>query len=166
MKQVAKLKYLKITPRKVRLVGNLLKGLSVNEAEAQLLYERRRAAKPLLKLLRAAVQNAKAAKHLDSEKLFIESLRIDEGPRLKRYLPRARGIATPIHKKMSHVTLVLAENPKITNPRFTIMVPKKIKLPAGEKVKEKKRKKQEPSVTTIPQKKGGFWKRIFRRKAI
>mgnify|MGYP001560257834 CR=1 FL=1 len=167
MKQTAKLKYLKITPRKVRLVGDLVRGLPVNEAEAQLLHERRRAAKPLLKLLRSAAQNAKTAKHFDPEKLYIESLRVDEGPMLKRYLPRARGTTTPIHKKMSHVTLVLAENPKIAKPRFTIVVPKRVKLPGGEKIKGKKKKTGTVPSATAPQpKKPGFWKRMFRRKAV
>ena len=165
-KQSAILRYLKITPRKVRLVGDLVKGLSVNEAEAQLIAERRRAAKPLLKLLRSAVQDAKVHKRLDPEKLYIENLRVDQGPMLKRHLPRARGVATPLQKKMSHVTLVLASNPEAAKPRFTIIVPKKIKLPEEEKTQKNKKIKQELSVTAPKSKKAGFLKRMFRRKAV
>lgn len=155
-----------MAPRKVRAVGEMLKGLTVTEAEAQLLSMRRRAAKPLLKLLRSAVANAKATKHLGDEKLFIESLRVDGGPMLKRSLPRARGSASAIQKKMSHVTLVLAENPKLALPRFKIVVPKKVKLPPGEgKRAKKERTKPEKEIAIEPKKKPGFFKRMFSRKA-
>src|SRR5258708_27285246 len=107
--QIAKLNYLKIAPRKVRSVGDLIKGLSVNDAEAQLLSQRRRPAKALLKLLRSAVANAKNNKRLNVEHLFIASLRVDQGPMLKRMLPRARGSASPIQKKMSNVILIRSE---------------------------------------------------------
>src|SRR3989344_3194296 len=103
-KQVAKLNYLRIAPRKVRSVGDLIKGLSVNEAEAQLLLQRRRASVSLLKLLRSAVAGAKEKK-MQPDALYVESLRVDQGPMLKRFLPRARGLATPIQKKTSHVTI-------------------------------------------------------------
>ncbi|WP_423790321.1 large ribosomal subunit protein uL22, partial [Listeria monocytogenes] len=79
------------------------------EAEAQLLSVRKRAAKPILKLLRSAMANIKNNKRMSGENFYIESLRVDQGPMLKRVLPRARGTASPIQKKMSHVTLVLAE---------------------------------------------------------
>ncbi|MFQ5753774.1 MAG: 50S ribosomal protein L22, partial [bacterium] len=138
MKQIARLNYLKIAPRKVRSVADLLKGLPVNEAEAQLLTNRRRPAPALLKLLRSAVADAKNTKQLNIDKLYIESLRVDQGPMLQRHLPRARGMATPIQKKMSHITLTLAENLKVGEPRFKIVVPKKAKLPSGEKKKSKK----------------------------
>lgn len=167
MKQVTvKLNYLRIAPRKVRMVANLVKGLSVNEAEAQLLMEKRRPAKPLLKLLRSAVAAAQHNYHLKPENLYIKSLRVDQGPMLKRYLPRARGVATPIQKKMSHVTLVLDENLKVSPPRFKIVAEKK-------KDKERKQEKVqlppegnfEEKPTEAPPKKPGFFKKIFNRKS-
>ena len=106
----AKISFLRMAPRKVRSVGDLIKGLSVNEAEAQLLVQTRRPSKPLLKLLRSAVANAKNNKVGNVEHLFVSSVRVDGGPMLKRMLPRARGSASPIQKKMSHVTLVLGVN--------------------------------------------------------
>ena len=112
MKQTVKLNYLKIAPRKVRSVADLIRGLPVNEAEAQLMVQRRRASRPLLKLLRSAVASAKNNKKLEPENLYIESLRVDKGPMLKRHLPRARGMATPIQKKMSNITMVLSESLK------------------------------------------------------
>src|ERR1700734_3396770 len=125
--QTAKLSYLRIAPRKTRSVADLIRGLSVNEAEAQLMVQRRRPAKALLKLLRSAVANAKNNK-LNADHLFIKEIRVDGGPMLKRYLPRARGSASPIQKKMSHVTMVLGVNPKL-KPKYKIVVPKKSKLP-------------------------------------
>ncbi|MEK7520828.1 MAG: 50S ribosomal protein L22, partial [Patescibacteria group bacterium] len=99
-KETARLNYLRIAPRKVRSVANLLKGLPINEAETQLIYERRRASHALLKLLRSAVRAAEETKKISPQKLFVKSIRVDQGPMLKRSLPRARGIATPIQKKM------------------------------------------------------------------
>ena len=144
--QIAKLNYLRIAPRKVRSVGDLVKGLSANDAEAQLLMQRRRPAKALLKLLRSAVANAKSAKRWNPDHLFVLDLRVDQGPMIKRYLPRARGSASPIQKKMSNVTLVLGLNEHLT-PKYKIVVPKKVKLPQGEEkpTKEKREKgKQKP----------------------
>jgi len=163
MKQVAKLNYLRMTPRKVRSVADLIEGLPVNEAEAQLMVQRRRPAKVLLKLLRSAVANAKNNRQLNIGNLYIESLRVDQGPMLKRYLPRARGIATPIQKKMSHVTLVLAEKEGLT-PRFKIVVTKKVKLPPGEG-KPAKREKQRPEEKMAEAKRPGFLKRLFSPKS-
>ena len=80
----------------MRSVGDLIKGLPVNEAEAQLLAQTRRPSKALLKLLRSAVANAKNNTVHDVQHLFVSSVRVDGGPMLKRMLPRARGSASPI----------------------------------------------------------------------
>ena len=163
----AKLNYLRIAPRKVRQVADLIRGLPVNEAEAQLLFQRRRAAKPILKLLRSAVANAKVNQRLDAEKLFIESLFVDQGPMLKRSLPRARGMATPIQKKSSHVTIVLGEKPELKS-RFKIVYEKKIKLPPEGKAKAKKEQpiKEHKEKRVSKEKKPGFFTKIFRRKSM
>src|SRR3989344_1486379 len=165
-RQVVQLNFLRMTPRKVRAVGDLIKGLPVIEAEAQLMAQSRRAARPILKLLRSAVASAKANQHANSEKLYVQNLRVDQGPMLKRYLPRAKGSASPIQKKMSHVTLVLAEKAELRPPRFKIVVPKKAKLPPGAS-KKTSAKREKPTIeekeATKPQK-PGFFKRIFSRK--
>jgi len=155
-----------MAPRKVRSVGDLIKGLPVNEAEAQLLVQTRRPSKTLLKLLRSAVANAKNNKHVDPQHLFVSSVRVDGGPMLKRMLPRARGSASPIQKKMSHVTLVLGVNENLKS-RFTIVPPKKTKLPPGQDVRSKTKKPKTPE-KAAPQSKqdSGFWKRRFGRKVI
>ena len=166
--QHAQLNYLRITPRKVRLVADAIKGLSVNEAEAQLMNLSKRAAKPLLKLLRSAIADAKHNQRLNPDQLYIQGIRVDQGPMLERYLPRARGRATPIQKKTSHITLILRENPNL-KPRFKIVVEKKVKLPPGEAKKPKPKKPQiheKEETAARPQKKAGFFQRVFRRKAV
>jgi len=162
--QIAQLNYLHIAPRKVRLLASTLRGLRVNEAEAQLLLRNQRASRVLLKLLRSAVANAKNNQKLNPNELTIGAVRVDQGPILKRSLPRAMGRTTPIHKKMSHITLVLTSAAKTAEPRFTIIPP-----PKKEK-KEKKRKEVKPKMTEIkaekPKEKVGFLKRIFQRKSV
>ncbi len=168
-KQTVKLNYLRIAPRKVRLMAATLKGLPVSEAEAQLMLRPQRAAKPLLKLLRSAVHDAKNNRKLDADKLFVESVRVDQGPMLKRILPRARGMATPIQKKMSHVTLTLAESETPLTKRFTIVPPKKTKLPPEAKKRDKGKEAREKGAEKEPvvkPKKAGFFQRVFRRKAV
>lgn len=105
----ARLRFLRIGPRKVRLLTNLLRGRSVASAEAQLRVTPKAAAKPLLKLLQSAVANARHNYQLDPDRLVIQSFLTDEGPKLRRWTPRAFGRAAPILKRMSHVTIVLRE---------------------------------------------------------
>lgn len=162
--QTVQLNYLRLTPRKVRAVAGIIKGLPINEAEAQLLLNRRRPAQALLKLLRSAVANAKNNRHLDAGKLFIKNIQVDQGPMLKRSLPRARGMATPIQKKMSHVTLILGELPEAKIARFTITVKKKTKLSKENKKAKKEKPKAEIEAKTGV-KKTGFFKKVFSRKS-
>lgn len=155
-----------MAPRKVRSVGDLVKGLSVNDAEAQLLIQTRRPAKAILKLLRSAVANAKTNKKLTADHLFVESVRVDGGPMLKRVLPRARGSASPIQKKMSHVTITLGVNENLKS-KYTIVTPKKTKLPqvtSTKKVKDKRNPKEEENQVEAKKPKQSFWKRTFNRR--
>ena len=103
----ANLKYLKISPRKVRLVADLMRGKSVEEAEAVLHFLKKRASEPLRKLLKSATANAKHNFNVERENLAIKSIRVDQGPTLKRFMPRARGTAASIKKRSSHVSLIL-----------------------------------------------------------
>ena len=171
--ETVKLNHLRMAPRKVRLVANSLRGLSVNEAEAQLLLSAKRTSKPLLKLLRSAVANLKNNKKISAEKFFIKEIRVDGGPMLKRWMPRAQGRATQIQKKTSHVTLVLVEAEKIKAPRFTIVKRERISKLKFEKMKEKSKHKEYEKGEEVSTKKEvkaveklGFVKRIFRRKAV
>ena len=165
--QTAQLRYLRITPRKVRLIANTLKGLPVEEAEAQLLVRTQRARLPLLKLLRSAIANAKQNQKLSRETLFVKNVLVNEGPMLKRGLPRAQGRMTPIHKKMSHITLVLEEMATPRIPRFVITLPeKKKKTEKGERRKTEKPRATEKANAPEEKKKGGFFRKVFRRKSM
>jgi large subunit ribosomal protein L22 len=152
-------------------VVDLIRGLTVNDAEAQLLSQRRRPAGAILKLLRSAVANAKNNRKLNPDHLFITEIRVDQGPMLKRMLPRARGSASPIQKKMSNVTLVLGVNESQKPSRFKIVIPKKAKLPPGDgkKTRPSSNKRRVPTKETEPEgeQKGkpGFFKKMFNRKS-
>ena len=119
MKEVtAKLNKLDVAPRKTRAVVDLIRGMQVASAEAELMFRKERAAGPILKLLRSGIANAKN-QNLDIDKLVVSRIEVGKGPRLKRWLPRARGMATPLHKDFSHITLVLSEKEGV-KARFTV----------------------------------------------
>jgi len=105
----AQLKYLRIAPRKVRLVADMLRKKGLGEAEKNLKFAPKRAAQPLAKLLASAKANARNNFNMEIDNLYVKEIRVDQGPVLKRYMPRAYGRASMIRKKSSHVTLVLAE---------------------------------------------------------
>lgn len=163
--QTVALRYIHMTPRKVRLIATPLRGLSVTEAEAELLFRVQRAAKPILKLLRSAVANARSAKNVPAEKLFIKEIQVGQGPMLKRFLPRAFGRATEIQKKMSHLFITVAENPQATTSRFVI-APKVKKVSKKSESGERHPKKGGEGDETTAGRRKGFFRRIFNRKAI
>ncbi len=111
MSTTVKLRHLRIAPRKVRLVADLIRGKSVEEARVILQFTVKRAAPPVLKLLNSAIASAKQ-KNLDPSRLYISKITVDEGPKLKRWRARARGQAYEIQKKTSHITLILDETKK------------------------------------------------------
>jgi large subunit ribosomal protein L22 len=101
-------KYIRISPRKVRLVADVIRHKRVDEAQTALRFIQRRAVRPVSKVLNAAIAQAEAMK-MNVDNLFVKEIYVDGGPTLKRWLPRARGMATPILKRTSHITVVLAE---------------------------------------------------------
>ena len=108
MNATAQLSNYRQSPRKVRLLTNLLKGKPVAHALVELEHYPKRAAPALIKLIKSAIANAKAS-GMDTKNLLIKEFRVDKGVVLKRSMPRAHGRAFPIHKHTSHVKLVLAE---------------------------------------------------------
>lgn len=132
----AKLNKLDIAPRKTRSVAKIIAGLPIGEAEAQLLFRKERAVRPILKLLRSAVANIKN-KGLTIDGFYVKTIYVNKGQVMKRWLPRARGMATPLHKTLSHVTIVLAksENKK---SRFIISDSNKTKKSDKKSIKDKK----------------------------
>ena len=109
MAKYAVLKHLRISPRKVRAVADGIRGLNVGKALDYLNLSRRRTAKPLAILLKSAIVNATQEKGVDVDNLFIKTVLVDGGPVLKRWMPRAKGSATRILKRTSHVRVELGE---------------------------------------------------------
>lgn len=109
MEVKAKIKFLRIAPRKVRLVADMIRNKNINEAMDILGFVNKRSAPVIKKLLKSAVANADQKKVVDVDTLFVKHISVDQGPTLKRYMPRAQGRASEIRKKTSHVNLVLAE---------------------------------------------------------
>lgn len=105
----AQAKYVRQSPYKVRRVLDLVRGLPVEEATHVLQFTQRGATGPVAKVLKSAVANAEHNHALDSEDLVISEAYADEGPTLKRYRPRARGRATRINKRTSHITIVVSD---------------------------------------------------------
>lgn len=107
MESSAILRHLRMSPRKVRLVIDVVRGMPVPAARAQLRFMKKAAAQPVLKLLDSAVANAKQKHELAADALKIASITADGGPVLKRWQPRAMGRATPIRKRTTHVKIIL-----------------------------------------------------------
>ena len=102
-------KYLRVSPYKVRLVADLVRGKRVEEALTILKFLPKKSGRLINKTLRSAVANAENMQTIDVDTLVIKTIQVDEGPKLKRWRPRAMGRATRILKRTSHITMVLAE---------------------------------------------------------
>lgn len=110
----AKLRHLRIAPRKVRLVADLIRGKKAAEAQTLLKFLPKKASLPLSKLLKSAMASAKNNLQLEESNLYISKITVDEGPKLKRWQARSRGQAYEIQKKTSHINIVLDEIEKRT----------------------------------------------------
>lgn len=102
-------RYIRISPRKVRIVIDLIRGKKVDEALAILQFTPKSAAPVVEKLLRSAIANAENNLDLSKDSLYVAEVFADQGPTLKRFMPRAKGSASPILKRSSHITIVLDE---------------------------------------------------------
>ena len=109
MEAKAFLRYIRISPRKVGIVCDLIRGKSVAQATAILMSTPKSASEPLLKLLKSAAANAENNHGMDPEKLYVSECFATGGPILKRIRPRARGRANRINKRTSHVTIAVKE---------------------------------------------------------
>ena len=104
-----KLNNFRESPKKSRLVADLIRGKNVAEAQAILLFTINKAARPIAKLLSSGIATAKNDLHLDEANLFISEITVDEGPKLKRWHPMSRGRAYPIIKRSAHIELTIGE---------------------------------------------------------
>jgi large subunit ribosomal protein L22 len=109
MKVEARARFIRQSPYKVRRVLDLVRGLPVSEARRVLDFANRRATEPIRKVLESAVANARHNYALDAEELYVVSAFADEGPTLKRMRPRARGRASRILRRTSHLTIVVGD---------------------------------------------------------
>ena len=109
MEARAKATFVRIAPRKVQIVLDLIRNKPADEAMAILKYTPKAACEPLAKLLKSAVANAETNKNMDVTRLYVAQCFVCQGPTLKRIRPRAQGRAFRINKKTSHITMVLKE---------------------------------------------------------
>ena len=130
----ASLRFLRLAPRKVRLVVDMVRGLPALEAETRLPFINKEAARPVLKLLQSAMANAEHNFKLQKQNLVIKTITVDGGPTLKRSRPRAFGRAAPIRKRTSHINIILSDEPAKESKKSV----KSIKSVKTESVKTKK----------------------------
>ncbi|HBB36601.1 MAG: 50S ribosomal protein L22, large subunit ribosomal protein L22 [Candidatus Moranbacteria bacterium GW2011_GWC1_45_18] len=179
----AQLNNLRRSPRKIRLVAKMLSGLDVKEAENQLKFLIKGSTPNFEKLLKSAVSNAENNFGLSKDNLYVKNIAVNEGTKLKRWLPRAYGRASLILKRSSHIEMILAErvegkDRKKLEKKHEIkdVKPEEIKerIEKGkEEMKEEKKEKAKERETKefIDEKKKaegkqGFLKRVFRRKSM
>ena len=101
-------RYVRISPRKARMVVDLIRGNSVEHAREILAFTNKGAAEVVQKTLNSAVANAEDQQHVRPESLYVKTCYVDEGPTLKRFRPRAKGAASRIRKRTSHITVIVA----------------------------------------------------------
>lgn len=174
----AQAKFLRTSPRRARLVVDLIRGLEVEKAADQLKFMNKAVATPILKLLNSATANAVNNFKLQKDNLYVKTITVDGGPVLKRWQPRAFGRASPIRKRSSHISVILAE--KVASKREMadeqdkknkekLQVTENLKSFIKEKNKEEKKteekeiKKIEPHKKSLKKSKG-FLKKILQRK--
>lgn len=166
----AQLNYLRMAPRKVRVAANMVKGKSVTEAEDILRRATRRAAVPLLKLLRSAVADAQHDAQLDKENLSVNNIEVSGGPTLKRFMPRAFGRASPIRKRTSHITCVLVSGETVEPIRKNrARKPERLVREATSRdfgEEEGARKQNRGPLGAIRGRSAEVVRRVFRRKVI
>lgn len=183
MQVSAKIKSLRKSPRKVRLVSKALKGLNVNQAQSQLKFLIKGSVPHFEKLLKSAVANAENNFGLDKDNLYIKDIVVNEGTKMKRWLPRAHGRASLLLKRTSGIEIVLEERVegkgrkkvrkqeiKDVKDAEKVEIEKKM---SKEEVQEEKKEiiKEKEEKDFLDEKKKaaeskGFLKRVFRRKSM
>lgn len=164
MEVKAKLSNLRIAPRKVRLIADLVRGKRAEEARTILSFSIKKASLPLRKLLDSAIANAKNNFNLDEKSLFISKITVDEGSKLKRWMPRSRGRAMEIQKKTSHISIIL-EGGKGSEKKSEEKKSEARKEPVESKKGALKEKMKKESKNIQLKKEKANFKRVFKRKS-
>lgn len=169
----AQLRNLRIAPRKVRLIADAIRGKSVPFALALLNTLVKKGSQPVTKLLRSATANAKLQFQADERSLRIAKITVDEGAKLKRWMPRSRGQSYQIQKKTSHITIVLEEQKEAlvkeagkTETASRAMATKEEKDKKNLAAAKKPAFKQQSSRDLARRKVEAGAKRMFRRKSV
>ncbi len=184
MEITAKLNHLRMSPRKVRLVVDVVRKMPVVEALDQLKFMNKRAAEPIGKLVSSAIANAENTYSLEKDNLYIKEIKVDEAATLKRWMPRAHGRATTIRKRGSHIFLMLAEikeSGKKAKKVVKAEAPVKLDQLADNKKAKAEKKEDKEAAKNISDEKvreageiknvktdkssKGFTSKVFRRKA-
>ena len=162
----AKARFIRVAPRKVRLVINRLKGLEVERALNELQFMTKAAVRPVTKLLRSAIANAENNFNLERKDLFIKKFVADDGPILKRYQPRAHGRSAMIRKRTSHISLVLGikAGAKPVIKKLTEKPTEQVKVVNPDEVKKSGPKSGGKMAQEQGKDSRGFMKGIFQRK--
>lgn len=172
----ASLNHLRMSPRKARLVLDVVRGLPVDKALEQLQFINKLAAEPILKLVNSGIANAEHNFNLEKSNLYIKEIKADGGMTIKRWMPRAHGRATTIRKRSCHITLVLGElvaSGKKEARKVKVEAPVKLEQIVAEAEKSTGKKKagakksgsgdDKPKTETKTSK--GFTGKTFNRKA-
>lgn len=180
MKVTANLNNLRISPRKVRLVANFIRGIEVNAARIQLVNIVKKSTDPMLKLIDSAICNAENNFGLDRNNLYVYDIQVGEGVKLKRWAQKAYGRAAQILKRSSRVSLILEEVVEGKNRKTKEQLEKERKQREDEKKKvaaEAAGEGEEKNQTVVKKeiknktedrksaKKGGWAKKMFQRKS-
>ena len=135
-------KYVRMSPRKPRLVVDLVRGMGIDQARHQLMFSKKLAAKPVLKALNSAVANAQNNFSLDTSDFVITAATVDDGPTFYRYRPRAHGRSAPIRKRMSHIMIEVGPKDGAAPAKPAKAEEEKVeKKPAAKKTKKPAAKK-------------------------
>lgn len=166
MKTTAKLNHLRIAPRKVRLIADMIRNKKVGDAKNILNFSIKKGSLPLLKLLNSAVSNASNSFQAVPENLYVSKITVDEGRKLKRWRARARGAAGKIQKKTSSITIILEEIEHQKGAKKKAVVAKKSEKPSNTKEKKGYQKKFVEETGKLRERNVGGGNKIFRRKSI
>ncbi len=109
MEVKARLKFARVSAQKARIVADMVRGKSINEAIRILTFEPQKSGKMIKKLVESAVANAEVKQGIDVDNLYVKTIYVDAGPFIKRFMPRSQGRATEIKKRTSHINVVLDE---------------------------------------------------------
>ncbi len=143
MKTQAVAKYLKISPRKLRLSADLVRGRRIAEAENILAATPKKGAVMVSEALKSAVANAENNHNLRKNSLAIAEIRVDEGPKLKRFRPRSRGSASPILHRMAHLTVIVSDDAPVEKKSAKKFTKKSVAKTAADKSAPKTEKSVE-----------------------